>query len=101
MSVRLPADWMQAADDRLLEYLEANSASSISTIDESEKIVYHYNTIGRRLRKLPELGLVEKIGQGVYRISGEGREYLKGFEICGSWRNRDSRVQISHPIKNE
>lgn len=80
MSVRLPAEWMQAADDRLLEFLDSNSASSISTIDESEKISYHYNTIGRRLRRLAEAGLVEKIGQGVYRISEKGIGYLEGQE---------------------
>lgn len=80
MAIRSPADWMSAADDRLLEYLESEGAASVATIDESEYVRYHYETIGRRLRLLSKANLVEKIGQGVYRISEKGQGYLLGQE---------------------
>lgn len=78
MAVRMPADWMVAADDRILEYLESDGVASVSTIDESDVVDYHYETISRRLRLLSKANIVERVGQGVYRLSGEGREYLVG-----------------------
>lgn len=85
MAVRRPAEWMSAADDRLMEYLESNGAASVSTIDEAETVRYHYETIGRRLRLLSKAGLVERIGQGVYRLAPEGMEYLNGARDLGDF----------------
>ena len=78
MGVRKPAKWMQPADDRLLEFLDEYGTSSVSIIDESNEVDYAYNTIAKRLRVLREGGLVEKRGEGTYRITGEGTEYLAG-----------------------
>lgn len=78
MPVRLPPEWMQATDDRLLEFLDSEGPSSVKTIDESDKISRHYETIARRLRLLSKAGFVDKIGQGTYQINNDGRRYLEG-----------------------
>jgi len=80
MAIRSPAKWMECSDDRILEYLDDRGVSSVTTIDESEFVDYHYNTIGRRLRLLSKANLVERIGQGVYRITTKGEGYLNGDE---------------------
>lgn len=78
MGVRKPADWMQPADERLLEYLDTHGASSVSIIDDSDAVDYAYNTIAKRLRVLRAGDLVEKRGKGTYRITPKGRSYLSG-----------------------
>ncbi|MFB6188992.1 MAG: MarR family transcriptional regulator [Halapricum sp.] len=69
---------MKAVDDRILEYLDSHGTASPQIIAESDDIFYNRDYIGRRLRQLTEAGLVEKVGRGVYRITGEGTEYLTG-----------------------
>lgn len=80
MAIRRPAPWMQAVDDRLLEYLDQEGDGTPSSILEDGDFDYHRKTAGRRLRLLNEIGLVEKIGRGVYRITPKGRAYLAGQE---------------------
>ena len=80
MATRIPSEWMVAADDRILEYLESEGAASITTMDDDYVIDYHYNTISRRCRKLESVGLLERVGEGVYRITSKGRGYLVGQE---------------------
>lgn len=79
MGLRVPAGWMKPIDDRLLEYLDEEGTATPKSIADDERISYDRQYIGVRLRTLLEAGLVEKVGRGVYRISGEGREYLKGL----------------------
>lgn len=69
---------MKAVDDRLLEYLDAEGVGSPKTISEKWPYEYHPETLGRRLRLLLQIELVEKVGRGVYRISPKGRGYLAG-----------------------
>lgn len=80
MAVRLSADWMSKADDRILEYLEQEGPHSPGRIAESEMVRFSRKTINMRLIKLEQAGLVEKdaIGRGVYEISEIGEQYLTG-----------------------
>lgn len=78
MAARLPADWMQAADDRILEWLDEGNVASQSTFVDESPYDYHRNTIGRRLRLLSKIDLVEKVGPGTYQITQKGRDYLSG-----------------------
>ena len=69
MKVRLPAEWMQAVDDRILEYLDEESdLVTPKDLDEDDRFPYHYEYLRQRLQLLSE----------VYRISDRGRRYLYG-----------------------
>lgn len=78
MGYRLPASWMQAADDRILEYLRAEGVTTPKSLSDESPYDYHRNTVQRRLRLLSKAGLVERVGRGVYTISEEGEAYLDG-----------------------
>jgi len=78
MGYRLPADWMQPVDDRILEYLDAEGVVTPKSLVVEGPYDYHRNTVQRRLRLLSKASLVERVGRGVYRITGEGTEYLAG-----------------------
>jgi hypothetical protein len=80
MAIRRPADWMQASDDRILEYLDSMGDGGPSSIIDDGDFDFHRKTVGRRLRLLSKAGLVERVGRGVYRISNKGRRYLAGQE---------------------
>jgi len=69
---------MQAVDDRILEWLEAGNVASQSTFVDESPYDYHRNTIGRRLRLMSKVNMVEKVGPGVYQITEKGRSYLSG-----------------------
>lgn len=71
---------MQAVDDRLLEYLDQEGDGTPSSILDDGDLDYHRKTAGRRLRLLNEVGMVDRIGRGVYRITPTGRAYLAGQE---------------------
>lgn len=75
---------MQPADERILELLASDSGLQPKTINHkiSEKasaLDYHDEHIGRRCRKLAEMGLLNKTGAGVYSITELGREFLDGM----------------------
>jgi len=89
MDRRRRAHWMTSKDDSILEYLaDVGSAEPQRVIywnmTEQGLIDCHYRTIGRRLTKLVETGLVEIArGEGTnedsyYRITPAGRDYLAG-----------------------
>lgn len=80
MAIRLPAEWMKAIDNRLLEYLQEEGVGSPKKIHEDGRIEFTREYIGRRLRLLLKSGLVDKVGRGVYRITPKGEAYLAGQE---------------------
>ena len=80
MAIRRPAPWMQAVDERILEYLDTEGGGSPTSIVEDGEFDYHANTVGRRLRLLLETELVERIARGQYRITPKGRAFLAGQE---------------------
>ena len=75
---RHPAPWMNATDDRILEYLDAEGPSSPKQIADDEYIHFHRVTANRRLKKLTESGLTDLHGNGIYSITELGRKYLDG-----------------------
>lgn len=78
MPLRNPADWMVFADDRILEYLEQEGAASPKQISDDPRIHFSRTHTNNRLSLLRKFGLVNLIGNGVYEIREEGREYLAG-----------------------
>jgi predicted transcriptional regulator len=76
--MRYSADWMVLADDRILEYLSQTETSTPKKMADSGDVRFSRQYIGERCRKLAEYGLVQHLGNGVYRITEEGRQYLEG-----------------------
>ena len=77
--MRLYADWMVLADERILEFLQENGPASPSEMADDARIGFSREYLGRRCREyLRPYGLVSKSGQGVYFITEDGEAYLAG-----------------------
>lgn len=68
---------MTQGDDRILEALES-SGLTLSPRVIAFNTDYSGNYINKRVRKLRDAGLVERVDEGLYRITGDGRAYLAG-----------------------
>ena len=69
---------MTIADERVLEFLAEEGPHSPSRIAEDERVHFTAEYVGRRCRKLAEYGLTRNIGNGVYQITEDGKQYLAG-----------------------
>lgn len=74
--MRQRADWMRPADDRVLEFLRSEGTNLPTNVAEELSLSRKY--VGERCRILADYGLLENLGQGVYRITEEGEQYLDG-----------------------
>jgi len=70
-------EWMNQTDDRILELLD-ESGLILSPAVIAVNLEYNRSWISRRISKLVDVGLVESINEGYYRITDFGREYLVG-----------------------
>jgi len=69
---------MSIWDDRILEILAEEGAKTPSKISDRDFIHVGASNISRRLSKLNENDMVEKLGNGVYQITRNGELYLLG-----------------------
>lgn len=81
--MRKPAEWMTKADNVILEFIDEDGRSQPSHIahrlpEIGEDLDFHRHYIGKRCRKLAEAGLLLNVGNGVYAITDQGGEYLRG-----------------------
>jgi predicted transcriptional regulator len=76
--VRKQPNWFAKWDDRILEFLYEQGASSPGKIAEDEYIRVSSSYVSRRLNELADNGLVDRAGNGVYKITREGNFYLAG-----------------------
>ena len=76
--MRLEAKWMVGADDRILEFLHEETASTPTKMHNDCRIRYSRTHINARLLELADRGLVQTLGNGVYQITDLGKEYLTG-----------------------
>lgn len=76
--MRYSADWMTIADDRILEYLSATETSTPKKMADSGDVRFSRQYIGERCRKLADYRMVQHLGNGVYRITERGEQYLEG-----------------------
>jgi len=76
--MRLAADWMVAADDRILEFLSEDGPAPPKVMHDDGRIRYSRTYINTRCKKLESYGLVQNIGNGVYQITKNGTQYLMG-----------------------
>ena len=68
---------MTQGDDRILETLES-SGLVLSPAVLAYNTDYTRNYINKRIRKLRENGLVDRVDEGYYQISDRGQAYLSG-----------------------
>ena len=73
---RQPGEWMNPVDNRILEFLATEGASSPKIV--ADDLGNHPEYVGDRLRTLTEYGLVDRPGRGIYRITEDGEAYLAG-----------------------
>jgi len=76
--MRYSADWMTIADERILEYLSTTETSTPKRMADSGEVRFSRQYIGERCRKLADYGMVQHLGNGVYRITETGTQYLEG-----------------------
>jgi predicted transcriptional regulator len=76
--MRYSADWMTIADERILEYLSTTETSTPKKMADSGDVRFSRQYIGERCRKLADYGMVQHLGNGVYRITDDGKKYLTG-----------------------
>jgi hypothetical protein len=76
--MRLSADWMTIADDRLLEYIAEHETATPTEMADSDLVRFQRVHLQRRCKKLEKYELVRQVGNGVYMLSEEGRQYLDG-----------------------
>lgn len=76
--MRYSADWMTIADERILEHLNEMETDTPKKMASSGRVRFSRQYIGERCRKLASYGLLKHLGNGVYRITESGKQYLKG-----------------------
>lgn len=76
--MRYSADWMTLADERILEHLREVETDTPKGMAESGRVRFSRQYIGERCRKLANYGMSQHLGNGVYRITERGEEYLDG-----------------------
>lgn len=69
---------MTIADERILEHLSEIETDTPKEMAESGRVRFSRQYIGERCRKLADYGLVQHLGNGVYRITNNGERYLAG-----------------------
>jgi hypothetical protein len=76
--MRQSGKWMTIWDDRILEYIQENGASSVGKLTDSEYIRVSNAHVSRRCKKLVEHRMLVHLGNGVYNITQQGESYLAG-----------------------
>lgn len=79
--VRQPADWMRSIDDRILETIaEEGHMTPLALSREGlvERLDIGRKYAGMRCRLLADSGMLTRVDKGLYTITTDGRDYLKG-----------------------
>ncbi|WP_308219566.1 winged-helix domain-containing protein [Halorientalis litorea] len=76
--MRQSASWMTIWDDRILEIISVEGSGAASELKERDELDIAHSTISRRLKKLSEHGLLNRLANGVYTLTDEGEAYLEG-----------------------
>lgn len=69
--------WMSQCDNRILELLDETDIVATPFVI-SKNIDYSRQYVNQRVRILAENELLENTGDGLYRITDRGRQYLTG-----------------------
>jgi hypothetical protein len=77
-AMRLSAEWMTMADDRVLEYLREEGTSTPKQMADDERIRFSRSYVNARCTELARRSFVLNLGNGVYQITYRGQQYLDG-----------------------
>lgn len=72
--MRKRGSWMKPADDPILEYFE--DAGEVNPAVVARNVDVHRKYASKRCRELARYGLLEELGDGYYRLSEDGEQYL-------------------------
>lgn len=75
--MRPRVEWMNQTDNRILELLDESNLL-LSPAVTAVNLDYSRNWVSRRMSKLEDADLIEKIDGSYYRITDHGRAYLSG-----------------------
>ncbi|WP_128477994.1 MarR family transcriptional regulator [Halorussus pelagicus] len=76
--MRLSAEWMSIADDRILEFVNEHGPATPTKMYEDDRVRFSRQHINTRCQRLTEYGLLVNLGNGVYSITEDGKRYLNG-----------------------
>ena len=74
--MRKRADWMNQADEKILEVLEGGLMLGPTTIAKNGDLSRSW--VSNRLSILQAYGFVEQVEEGYYQITDRGRRWLEG-----------------------
>lgn len=76
-------------DDRILETLRKQGPMPVGKIAEEDGVRIQQPSVSRRCSKLADNGLLIPLGNGVYKITEEGKGYLNEEYDAenGAWMN--------------
>lgn len=69
---------MTIADERILERLSEVETDTPKGMADIGDVRFSRQYIGERCRKLTDYGMLQHLGNGVYRITETGEQYLVG-----------------------
>ena len=90
--MRYSARWMTICDERILERLSEIETDTPKGMADSGDVRFSRQYIGERCRKLTDYGMLQHLGNGVYRITERGEQY--------PLRNTYSQTFTGHIINN-
>jgi Mn-dependent DtxR family transcriptional regulator len=102
--MRRSADWMVLADDRILEFLnETGEAHSATTLKKESGISAARSSISKRLNRLADAGLLQRLPNGVFQITDKGEAYLnQEYDVDrGVYLERDDDADDPTPSTGE
>lgn len=76
--MRFDADWMSRADDRIFEHLAEEGPDTPKHMADSGRVRFSRQHINQRCKKLVTYSLLVHLGNGVYDITRQGEQYLRG-----------------------
>jgi len=101
-TIRLSGSWMSIWDDRILEILSIEGPQTPTKISDRDYVHVGQSNISRRFAKLNDHDLVNPLGNGVYEITDQGRNYLDGNYDAekGIDKNQSDSIdeKIYHPF---
>ncbi len=72
---------LDEADLKILRALASLGGGPARPREIAEKAGLSARSVAAKMRKLRSLGLVERVGEGVYRLTEEGRRLVEGAEV--------------------
>jgi len=80
---------MSIWDDRILEYIDENDGGRVGEIGNHDLFRISNPHVSRRCKVLADHGLLRPLGNGVYVITKEGKQYLDGELDAGGLEEKE------------